>query len=145
MTIERLEGVRSSSCPDLLACQKPWFSDLEYFCVCSLHLAIAPRVGLRGEAQLDAHFFAETEKGLTRELGAVVGDDPVGHSKSEHDPLDELDGGLSRLLWYWHHFYPLAELVDGDEEVLMSSDRPWYLSHNVQPPDRERPGDWNWL
>ena len=67
------------------------------------------------------------------------------HFTCINDSLDELDGGLSRLAWYWNHFYPFWELVNGHEQVLMSSNRLWHLADNVQPLDHEQPGDWNWL
>ena len=102
-------------------------------------------IGHRGKTHLDAQFFTEVEEGSTCELSVVVRDDSVGYSEEVHNPFNELDGGLGHLMWYWHHFHPLCELVNSHEEVFMSPDRLRYLAHNVQPPDRERPRDWNWL
>ena len=118
---------------------------LENFYICSLYLPVASWVGHRGEAHLGAHFFAEVEEGFACELSAVVGDDSVWYSEPVDDPLDELDGGLGRLAWNWHHFHPFCELVDCHEQVLVTSHRLWYLADDVQPPERERPGDWYWL
>ena len=39
----------------------------------------------------------------------------------------------------------LASLIDGHEQVFMSSDKLWHLADDVQTPDRKRPGDWYWL
>ena len=118
---------------------------LEDLRISSLNLTIAPWIGHRGKTHLDAHVFAEVEEGPTGELGAIIHDDPIGHSETEHDPLDELDGGLGRLSWYWHHLHPLGELVDCHEKILMSPDGLRDLAYYVQPPDRERPRDRNRL
>ena len=115
---------------------------LQDFRICSFHLSVASWVGPRGETHPDAHFFAEFEESSTCELSAIVRYDSVWYSKAIDDPFDELDGGLGHLAWYWHHLHPLCELVNCYEEVFMSSDRFWHLAHDIQPPDREWPGDW---
>ena len=93
----------------------PFVLQLENFCIGSLYLPVASWIGYRGETHLDTHFFTEVEEDSTGELNAVVGDDLVWNSEAVDDPLDELDGGLGRLAWYWHHLYPFCELVDGHE------------------------------
>ena len=97
----------------------------EDFCIRSLHLPVASWVGHQGETHIDTHLFTEVEEDSTGELSAVVGDNSVWNSEAVDDPFDELDGGLSRLSWNWHHLYPLCELVDCHEQVLVFSHRLW--------------------
>ena len=42
---------------------------------------------------------------------------------------------------YGFHFRPLGELVDGDIEVAVAPECLWERSQEIQPPDRERPGE----
>ena len=83
-------------------------------------MSVTSWVGHRGETHLDAHFFTEVEENSTGKLSDVILDDSVWDSKAVDDSFDELDGGLSRLAWYWHHLYPFCELVDCHEQVLVS-------------------------
>jgi hypothetical protein len=58
---------------------------------------------------------------LAGELGAEIGDYAVRHTESAHNPSDELDGGLRGDGSNWFNFHPLRELVNGDQQILVSS------------------------
>lgn len=55
-------------------------------------LAVASRVSNRGKIDLAAKVLDVLLEGASRELRTVVGDDPVRHTKTAHQSLEELDG-----------------------------------------------------
>jgi hypothetical protein len=55
-------------------------------------LSIAPWVSNKGVADLVSKFLAICREGAAHELGAIVGDDPVGETKMSNQSLEELDG-----------------------------------------------------
>jgi hypothetical protein len=58
---------------------------------------------------------AELQELSARELGPVVGDDGVGHSKPVNDVGEERYGVLRPEIRDWAHLNLLGKLVDGDK------------------------------
>ena len=90
-------------------------------------------------ADLSAKLFTVCRERTTCELGAIVGDNAVRHSKTADQSPQELDCRLSSDLADRLHFWPLRELVDGDVQVLEAPGGPGKRAEDVQPPDREGP------
>jgi hypothetical protein len=65
---------------------------MQNFSICPFCLTIAPRVGNRSKTDLGAKILDILHEGMTRELCAVVGDDPVRNTKTANYSLEELDG-----------------------------------------------------
>ena len=63
----------------------------QHFSICPFRLAVTPRVSNRGKANLAAKVLDVLHEGATGELRTVVGDDPIRHTKTAHDPPEELD------------------------------------------------------
>ena len=76
---------------------------------------------------------------------AVVRDDPVGNTESDHNVLEEFLslGGCDRGDRFG--FNPLGEFVDGDEEMCLTTRRSLQGGDHVEAPDYERPSDWDGL
>ena len=117
----------------------PGFEALQYLRVGALDLPVTPRMSDGGEAELDAEVFAVVPEQGTRELGAIVGDDPIRDTEATGDVADKLERHVLGHLDDWDCLRPLGELVDGDVEVLIAPDCSWEWTQNVQPPDREMP------
>ena len=65
-------------------------------------------------AYLGADAGAVGFEGTTGELASIVSDDPVGHTETASDPIDELDGGARLNSLDGLHLWPFRKLVDGD-------------------------------
>jgi hypothetical protein len=63
----------------------------------------------------DVEFVVELQEFSTRELGPVVGDDRVGHSKAVEDVGEERHGLLRPEVRNGAHLHPLGKLVDGNQ------------------------------
>jgi hypothetical protein len=63
----------------------------------------------------DVEFVAELQEFSSRELGPVVGDDGVGHSKAVEDVGEERHSLFRPKIRDGAHLYPLGKLVDGDQ------------------------------
>ena len=103
------------------------------------------RVIDRSIIELDAHVAAPQFYLVGCKVRAVVGDDAVGNPEAAHETLDELDCGASWDSADGFHFCPLGEFVDGDVEVAVTSRRSREWAQDIQPPNRERPREWNGL
>jgi hypothetical protein len=110
---------------------------LKDFCVGSLHLAIALWVSNGDIADFYSKIFTVPLECAAVELGPVVSDDPVQHSKPTDDGLDKLDRGLLIDLDLRSSFRPLGEFVDGDIEIPLPSDGTGKWPQDVQPPNSE--------
>ena len=56
---------------------------------------------------------------MTRELGAIVGDKPLGYSETTDDVLlDEVLDFLRGDVCDWFCLHPLGEVFDGHDEKL---------------------------
>ena len=78
-------------------------------------------------------------------MRAIVGDDAIRDPELAHEALDELDcrpygDGADNF-----PFCPLGELVDGDVEVTVAPRHSRERDQDVQPPDHERPREWDSL
>jgi hypothetical protein len=65
------------------------------------------------------------------ELGPVVGDDPIRDLIPADDSVDELGCGLLVDLGHSGCFRSLGELVDGDVQILESSNGPGERAQDV--------------
>lgn len=92
-----------------------------------------------GVADFYPESFAVLGEGGAGELCAVVGDDLVGDPKMAHNSSEESDHGVGSDLGDGHSLHPLGEFIDGDVEVLVSTDRLGKRPQDVQPPEHERP------
>ena len=63
----------------------------QHFSVRPFRLAVASWVSNRGKTDLAAKVLDVLHEGATGELRTVVGDDPVRHTKTAHNPFEELD------------------------------------------------------
>ena len=63
----------------------------QHFSICPLRLAVASRVSNRSKTDFAAKVLDILHEGVARELRAIVGDDPVWHTKTTHYSLEELD------------------------------------------------------
>ena len=70
-------------------------------------------------------------------------DDSVGHAKTMHDILDELNCLGCAVLDEWFVFDPFGELVNGHKNVLETALSSLKRSYLVQPPAQERPSGWD--
>ena len=82
---------------------------------------------------------------IAGELRTVVSADAIRHPKPAHEALDKLDHSASWDGVDSFHLCPLGELVDGDVEVAVSPRRSRKWGQDIQPPDRERPREWDGL
>src|SRR5438876_6647140 len=96
-------------------------------------------------ADLDAELFAPIFEFRPSELCAVVRDDPVGNTESDHNVLEEFLGLGCCDRGDRFGFDPLDEFVDGDEEVCVTVRRSLQRADHVEAPDCERSSDWNGL
>jgi hypothetical protein len=63
----------------------------------------------------DVEFVAELQELPSRELGHVVGDDGVGHSKAVDDVGEERHGLLCPEICNGAHLDPFGELIYGNQ------------------------------
>src|SRR6187399_2020846 len=112
----------------------------QHFSIGPLRLTIAPRVSNRSETDLGAKVLDVLHEGATSELCAVVGDDPVRDSETANNRPEEPDRRLCCHLSHWFHFWPLCELVDCNVQVLKAPDSTGERAEDIEPPDREGPG-----
>ena len=106
-----------------------------------LGLAIALRIGYRGEAKLGTKGFAVGPEETAGELRAIVSDDAIGHSKTADNASDELDSCPGWDGAHRFHFCPLGEFINCHKKEALAPLRPREGSQDVQPPDREGPGE----
>ena len=64
----------------------------QYFSICPLRLAVALWVRHGSEIDLAAEVLGVLHEGAACKLRAVIGDDPVGYTKTAHQSFEELDG-----------------------------------------------------
>jgi hypothetical protein len=64
---------------------------------------------------VDVELVTELQELSARELGPIVSDDRVGHSKPVNDVGEEHYGLLCPEIRDWAHLDPLGELVDGNQ------------------------------
>jgi hypothetical protein len=107
---------------------------LENFSIGSLNLSLTLWMTNRRIADLFAKILAVSLERTAGELGPVVSDDPVQDPKPTDDGLDELDCRLLVDLDHRGYFWPLGELIDGDVQILESSDGLGGRTQDVQPP-----------
>ena len=91
---------------------------LEHQAVGTFHLPIALWVCHRSIADLDTELFAPVCKFRPGELSAIICDNPVRNTESNHNALEELFGLGSYDRGNRFGFNQLGELVDGNEEVV---------------------------
>jgi hypothetical protein len=99
----------------------------------------------RGKAKLSADVLTILLEEPTCELGPVVRDDTVGDPKSADNRLEESNGCALGDVYHWGSFWPLGELVDGDEQESVPTDDPGKWSKDIHPPQGEWPRGWNHL
>jgi hypothetical protein len=97
---------------------------LEDFSIGSLDLSITLWMSNGCITDLDAKMLTISLKHIADELGPVVGDDHVQDPEPTDGGLDKLDCGLLIDPDHRGCFRPLGELVDGDVQILESSDGP---------------------
>jgi hypothetical protein len=85
----------------------------------------------------------EIEEFFPRELGVVVGDDPVGNAETIDDVGEERDRLLGAYVDDGSGLDPLRELVDYYVEMGEAPERLSERSHHVEVPDGEGPRDGN--
>jgi hypothetical protein len=108
----------------------------EDFCVCPLHLAIAPGMSHRGKAELGADALAILLEESTCKLGPVVRNDMVWDPKSIDNRPEEINSSTLGDIDHRGGLWPLCELVDGDEEEAVPTDGPGKWSLDIHPPIR---------
>jgi hypothetical protein len=121
------------------------FESPEDLCICPLCLAIASGVGHGCKVELGANALAVFLEDPTCKLGFVVRNDTVWDPKSTDDGLKEGDSGTLGDVDHRGGFWPLGELVDGDEEVPVPANSPGKWSQDIHPPYGEWPRGWNHL
>jgi hypothetical protein len=97
---------------------------LEDFCICPLHLVVAPWMSHRCKAELGADVLAILLEDLTCKLGPVVRNDTAWDPNSIDDRLEESDSNTLGDIDHRCGLWPLCELVDGDEEEPVPADGP---------------------
>jgi hypothetical protein len=115
------------------------------FCICPLHLAIAPSMSHERKAELGADVLAILLEDPTCKLGPIVRNDMAWDPKSTDDRLEESDNSTLGDIDHRGGLWPLCELVDGDKEEPVPADGPGEWSQDIHPPYGERPGGWNHL
>ena len=93
---------------------------LQNFCICTLSLTIAFGVGRRSEAELDAHDFAIITKQLTSELGAIVRNNTIWHTKPCCDAFDKSKGRVFIDLSDRVSIGPLSKLINSHIKMLIA-------------------------
>ena len=78
-------------------------------------------------------------EGATRELGAVVSDDPGRDSEAAHQSFQELDSRLSSHLSHGYYFEPHCKLVDCNEQEFKALGSTGERVEDIEPPDRKQP------
>jgi hypothetical protein len=84
---------------------------------------------------------SEIQELLAREVGPIVYDDGVGHTKSIDDVQEKLDGFLGAGLDDRFCLNPLGELVHYDKKVGKAARDFFERPDHVETPDHERPGE----
>jgi hypothetical protein len=79
-----------------------------------LYLAVGLWVCHSRPIHTDVEFVAKLQELLARELGPIVGDDGVWHTKAVDDVSEECYSLLCPQIRDGAHFDPLGELVDRD-------------------------------
>ena len=106
-----------------------------------LNLPVCVGVRHGGPIDADVVFIIELEELSPSELRVVVHDNGVQDSKAMDDVKKEQHG----LLGLDHRdrlsLYPLCKLVYGDKQVRIAPGGPLERSNQIDPLDRERPGD----
>ena len=90
-----------------------------------------------GLVDSDVVLVAETKELLPRELRPVVGDDRVGDPKAVDDVGEECHGLFRSNSGDRSSFYPLGELIHGDNEMGVALGRPFERSDQIKPLDHE--------
>jgi hypothetical protein len=105
----------------------------EDLCICPFHLAVTPGMSHGREVELGADALAILLEDPTCKLGSVVRNDTVWDPKSTDDGLEEDDSGTLGDVDHRGGLWPLGELVDGDEEVLVPANGPGKWSQDIHP------------
>jgi len=88
---------------------------------------------------------AEVQEHFSRELCVVDGDDDVGYPKPVEYVSEEEDSLLGANVCDGSSFDPLRELVDGYQQMGISTCCPLEGAYEVEAPYREWPNDGNHL
>jgi hypothetical protein len=107
---------------------------LEDHAIHPLHLPIGARVS-------DPISIDEPQELLACEVGPVICDDGVWHTKSVDDAQEELDGLLGVGFGDGFRLNPLGELVHHDGQVSETTRGLPERPDHIETPDRERPGE----
>jgi hypothetical protein len=97
------------------------------------------------EAELGVDALAILLEDSTCKLGSIVRNDTDWDPKSTDDGFEEGDSNTLGDADYRGGLWPLGELVDGDEEVLVPANGPEKWSHDIHPPYGEWLGGQNHL
>jgi hypothetical protein len=96
----------------------------EDLCVCPLHLAVAPGMSHRREAELCADALTILLEKPTCKLGPIVRNDIAWDPKSTDNRLEESNSSTLGDVDHRSGLWPLSELVNGDKEVPVPADGP---------------------
>jgi hypothetical protein len=118
---------------------------LEDFCICPLHLVVAPRMSHGCIAELGADALAILLEEPTCKLGPIVRNDTAWDPKSTDNRPEESNSSTLGDVDHRGGLWPLGELVDGDEEVPVPVNGPGKWSQDIHPPYGEWPGGRNHL
>jgi hypothetical protein len=103
------------------------------FCVCPLHLVVAPWMSHRRKAELGVDALAILLEDPTCKQGLIVRNDAAWDPKSTDDRLEESDSNTLGDIDHRGGLWPLCELVDGDEKEPVPTDGPGEWSQDIHP------------
>jgi hypothetical protein len=106
-----------------------------------LHLPICARMSDQHPIDPDPVLVSEIEELFACEVGLVVYDDGIGHTKLIHDIQEKLDDFLGAGLDDQFCLNPLGEFVHRDKKVGETTRGFVERPDHVETPDRELPGE----